>query len=348
MDNRWIVKYNPYLSEKFGAHINVEACPTIKIVKYPFKYVYKGYDCANIEVKETTELNHDGISTFLDARYVSAPGGYWRLSEFKMHDHSHAIIRLPVHLPRQQPVYFQRGKHEVAVNNIADADTMLTAFFKHNNLSQTGLRYSEFPLHFVFNKSLKKWQARKKKCNIIARMYSVSPKDIERYSLRLLLLHIPGPMCLMIYALWITTRLIHSMKHAYFTTYSRMTLHGIKLWTRLLHSKCLPNSYLSLPSYVFTVNQQMPSIFGTILRHLWQKTTFTTVTHLIQLRTRLYSTSRVCCKMGVCPAQSWASHTMKIYNPMTLRAMYSVRAMYWRTRKWQGGTWYCLMLNRRR
>ena len=210
VDNRWIVQYNPYLSEKFGAHINVEACTTIKSVKYPFKYVYKGYDCAIVEVKETSELNHDEISTFLDARYVSAPGGYWRLSEFKMHDHSHAIIRLPVHLPRQQPVYFQRGKHEVAVNNTADADTMLTAFFKHNNLSQTGLRYSEFPLHFVFNKSLKKWQARKKKCNIIARMYSVSPKDIERYSLRF------GCYCytylvqcaLMIYALWITTRLI--------------------------------------------------------------------------------------------------------------------------------------------
>ena len=110
-DNRRIGPYNPYLSEKFGAHINEEACTTIKSVKYLFKYVYKGYDCANEEVKERSEVNHDEISPFLDARYVSAPDRYWRLSEFKMNDHSHSIIRLPVHLPRQQPVYFQRGKN---------------------------------------------------------------------------------------------------------------------------------------------------------------------------------------------------------------------------------------------
>ena len=66
--HRWIVPYNPWLSKKYKAHINLEACISIKSVKYIFKYVYKGHDCANIEVQETGQLCHDEVSTFLDAR----------------------------------------------------------------------------------------------------------------------------------------------------------------------------------------------------------------------------------------------------------------------------------------
>ena len=43
LDNRWIVPYNPWLSKKFCAHINLEACMSVKSVKYLFKYVYKGH-----------------------------------------------------------------------------------------------------------------------------------------------------------------------------------------------------------------------------------------------------------------------------------------------------------------
>jgi hypothetical protein len=99
VDNRYVVPYNPYLSKKFCAHINLEACMSIESVKYLFKYVYKGHGCANIEIRQSSDLDHDEISTFLDARYVSAPEAIWRLMEFKMHDQSHTITRLTVHLP---------------------------------------------------------------------------------------------------------------------------------------------------------------------------------------------------------------------------------------------------------
>ncbi len=189
VDNRWIVPYNPYLTQKFDAHINVEACTSIKIVKYLFKYIYKGHDCANIEMTATDELNHDEVSTFIDARYVSAPEAFWRLSEYELHNQSHTIIRLPIHLPQQQPVIFQPGQHEQAVQRAANQNTMLTAYSHYYN----NYTYSETPLHFVFNKSKKEWQPRKRgSTNIIPRMYSVSPKDMERYCLRLLLLHVPG------------------------------------------------------------------------------------------------------------------------------------------------------------
>ncbi|XP_047129616.2 uncharacterized protein LOC105843059 [Hydra vulgaris] len=71
VDNRSVVPYNPWLSKKYQAHINVEACMTIKSVKYLYKYIYIGHDCANVVINE--QVNHDEINTFLNCRYVSAP-----------------------------------------------------------------------------------------------------------------------------------------------------------------------------------------------------------------------------------------------------------------------------------
>jgi hypothetical protein len=44
LDN-WVVPYNPWLLLKFGSHINVEICSSVKSIKYIFKYVFKGHDC---------------------------------------------------------------------------------------------------------------------------------------------------------------------------------------------------------------------------------------------------------------------------------------------------------------
>ncbi|CAF1123354.1 unnamed protein product [Rotaria magnacalcarata] len=81
VDNRWVVPYNPHLLMKYDAHINVEACATVKSIKYLFKYVYKGRNCANIKLKPVVKdaatfaktLEWDEIKAHLDARYISAP-----------------------------------------------------------------------------------------------------------------------------------------------------------------------------------------------------------------------------------------------------------------------------------
>lgn len=105
LDNRYVVPYNPYLLAKFNCHLNVEVCTTIKSVKYIYKYVYKGYDSATIELGNVTEQNQehhiDEIHNFLNGRYVGSTEAVWRIFEFPMHYQSHTIYRLDLHLPCQ-------------------------------------------------------------------------------------------------------------------------------------------------------------------------------------------------------------------------------------------------------
>jgi hypothetical protein len=193
VDNRWVVPYNKVLTLKYNAHINLEVCTSMDVVKYLFKYLYKGYDCASVEVSQKTgTYDYDELKQFVDARYVSAPEAAWRLFENKMHDRSHGIIRLAVHLQDRQSVTFQPGEEEAAVDRASE--TTLTAWFKLNEDNPVARQYyyAEIPEHFVFN-AKKEWKPRQHGGNnIIARMYSVSPRDQERFFLRLLLLHVRG------------------------------------------------------------------------------------------------------------------------------------------------------------
>ncbi|XP_057310488.1 uncharacterized protein LOC130648452 [Hydractinia symbiolongicarpus] len=193
IDNRWIVPYNPYLSKKYNAHINIEACMTVKAVKYLYKYIYKGFDCANIQINE--RLDHDEVTTFLDARYVSSPEACWRLFAYNLHDQSHVIFRLALHLPNYERVYFREGDEAAAVERAENRLSHLTAWFLLNqqNANANMYLYTDIPYHFVFDKSQNKWKVRRRGGGkIISRMYSSNPKEGERFYLRVLLLHVPG------------------------------------------------------------------------------------------------------------------------------------------------------------
>jgi hypothetical protein len=87
LDNRWVVPYNPYLLRLFKCHINVEACGSIKSVKYLFKYIYKGHDRASVAMREANKTNGKGnideIKHYRDARWVTPQkpcGGYMALT----------------------------------------------------------------------------------------------------------------------------------------------------------------------------------------------------------------------------------------------------------------------------
>ncbi|XP_065684585.1 uncharacterized protein LOC100202287 [Hydra vulgaris] len=174
------------------AHINVEACMSVKAVKYLYKYIYKGHDCANVLINE--QVNHDEINTFLDCRYVSAPEALWRIFEYPISHMSHSIIRLKVHLPENQIVYFREGEDQVALDRAAHRGTHLTSWFKLNSKNEGANHYSyvDIPYHFVFDDKHCKWKVRQRGGNkVIVRMYKVSPTG-ELFFLRLLLLQAKG------------------------------------------------------------------------------------------------------------------------------------------------------------
>jgi hypothetical protein len=113
LDNRWVVPHNVYLSTKYDAHINVEVCNNICVVKYLFKYIYKGYDHATVEISHqndnATERNvveANEIKKYIDCHYVSTSEATWRIFKFDMHERFLAIELLQYHLPNQQMVLF--------------------------------------------------------------------------------------------------------------------------------------------------------------------------------------------------------------------------------------------------
>ena len=114
VNDSWVVPHNPQLLMKFNCHMNVEICTSVKSVNYIFKYIHKGNDAAHIEIRQNY-LNHDEVLQHLNARYVGPHQAVYRLMQYKMHDKSHTIIRLAVHLPLEQRIPFRPGQEERAL-----------------------------------------------------------------------------------------------------------------------------------------------------------------------------------------------------------------------------------------
>jgi hypothetical protein len=98
LDNRWVVPYNPYLIRSFNCHINVEACNSIKSVKYLFKYIYKGHDRPSVAVRENEKKdangNVDEITNYKEARWVGPPEEIWRIYDFDLHQCHPPVLAL--------------------------------------------------------------------------------------------------------------------------------------------------------------------------------------------------------------------------------------------------------------
>ncbi|XP_057322519.1 uncharacterized protein LOC130665907 [Microplitis mediator] len=143
-------------------------------------------------------INHDEARDFVDARYVGPVEGVWRILSKPLQNKSHSITRLPVHLPNQQSITIN---DDCNVNDIQEAlqkQTMLIDYFSLNQRDPSARQYiySDIPYHYVFKKNndtnVSCWQPRKRHFNVIGRMYSVSPSQIELFHLRLLLINIKG------------------------------------------------------------------------------------------------------------------------------------------------------------
>ncbi|KAL7290846.1 hypothetical protein TKK_0015580 [Trichogramma kaykai] len=203
VDNQWVVPYCPTLTSKFNCHINVEICSSIKSVKYLHKYIYKGHDAASVVVtksSDSSEIIHDEPTNFLETRYVGPVEATWRILSKPLHDKSHVIVRLPVHLPDCQNIIIRSDPEEGNIENALNKVSMLVDYFALNARDPEARQYSysEIPEHYRFNIEKidgideSKWQKRVKHIKSIGRMYTVNPSQIELFHLRILLLHIKG------------------------------------------------------------------------------------------------------------------------------------------------------------
>ena len=204
MDNRDVVPYSPLLLKKYAAHINVEVVANIRLVKYIFKYTFKGHDRAHVELGQP----HDELQAHIDARYLGAAEAAWRLFGFPIHGCSHAVERLAVHLPGQHFVTFVAGEEVAAATAPKAKRTTLTAWFALNAATAEGgcdnagilqSKYQDIPSLCTWDKSKKEWKLRSQKrvkhVSVVGRMPAVAPTEGERYFLYLLLLHVTGAKC---------------------------------------------------------------------------------------------------------------------------------------------------------
>jgi ATP-dependent DNA helicase PIF1 len=115
MDNRWVVPYNPYLLNYFNCHSNFEACGSIKVVKYLFKYIYKGHDRACITVGDATvDDNNGGVDEtkqYRDARWVTPPEAFWRIYGFDLSENDPPVMQLQLHLPGMNMVGYHQNQN---------------------------------------------------------------------------------------------------------------------------------------------------------------------------------------------------------------------------------------------
>jgi PIF1-like helicase/Helitron helicase-like domain at N-terminus len=196
LDNRWVAPYNPHLLMRYNCHINIEICSSIKAVKYLFKYIYKGHDRTEVHVGSCEENNSiDEIKIFQDARWVSPQEAAWRIFHFNLSEIRPSVRSLQLHVSDKQLIcYNENDDLEEVTQRDKLKKTMLTEFFEANKryLEARNYLYREFPEHFTWDKSSKKWNQRKRGCEV-GRVVYAPPTDPGRYYLRILLNHVRGP-----------------------------------------------------------------------------------------------------------------------------------------------------------
>ena len=182
LHNGFIVPHNPYLLVKYDCHINVEICSTSMAVKYLYKYMNKGSDRISTTFEGAVV---DEIQNHLDSRYITPPEACWRIFGFGLHENSHAVERLPIHLENHQNVTFQEGANAEELEDALERSsiTKLTAFFSlclTDNFAKT-LLYHQVPEHYTWDQRRKCWKRRVNQCKTIGRMHMVNPGAGERF-----------------------------------------------------------------------------------------------------------------------------------------------------------------------
>ena len=143
----------------YNAHINVEICNSIKSIQYICKYINKGSDQACFGM-EKQGAERDEVARYELGRYISSNEAIWRILQFPIHDRYPAVLKLNVHLPDGQRVYFTSDN--VLARAETPPETTLTGFFKlcKSDDFAKGLLYCDVPRYYTWVVSHKKFKRR--------------------------------------------------------------------------------------------------------------------------------------------------------------------------------------------
>ncbi|KAK8935509.1 hypothetical protein KSP39_PZI013684 [Platanthera zijinensis] len=194
IDNRWVVPYNPWLLLKYDCHINVEICSSIKSIKYLYKYIHKGPDSVAFQIQPFSD--HNEVVQYVNGRWICPHEAFWKIFKFSMYKTYPSVIRLQIHLPNKHQVHFRTTDSvDNVLANERNSRTMLTEYFHIYAMEQERHKYlyTDFPKHYTWNLTSKRWAIRRRRQKVIGRMYSVHPSEGERFYLRILLSHIRAP-----------------------------------------------------------------------------------------------------------------------------------------------------------
>ncbi|KAK8807140.1 hypothetical protein WA158_003899 [Blastocystis sp. Blastoise] len=203
--NEYVVPYNPYLSLKLEAHINVEAVYSLHTVKYLYKYTTKGHDSMRAELSASSnETNNNEVKQYLDARYISSTEAVWRILGFPIVQSNIAVQILLIHDENDKNIVYTDGSEEQAEEIQGNKLSMLEAYFKANNDLNNHLyvptleepefmTYDMFPQYYTWCKGEHIWKPRQKNSKTLGRIPYINPTNKEAFCLKLLLTHVNRP-----------------------------------------------------------------------------------------------------------------------------------------------------------
>ncbi|KAK8811535.1 hypothetical protein WA158_003269 [Blastocystis sp. Blastoise] len=203
--NEYVVPYNPYLSLKLEAHINVEAVYSLHTVKYLYKYTTKGHDSMRAELSASSnETNNNEVKQYLDARYISSTEAVWRILGFPIVQSNIAVQILLIHDENDKNIVYTDGSEEQAEEIQGNKLSMLEAYFKANDDLNNHLyvptleepdfmTYDMFPQYYTWCKGEHIWKPRQKNSKTLGRIPYINPTTKEAFCLKLLLTHVNRP-----------------------------------------------------------------------------------------------------------------------------------------------------------
>ena len=195
-DNSLVVPYNPLLSLRYNAHINVEKCCSITGAKYVFKYTTKGPDRLMVSAEMDDETGgRDEIRNYKDMRCVGPCEAVHKLYGFPIASQFPSVQELRVHLKDGQSVMFEEGAEEEGLGR--SRHTELTAFFDLNKqLREAGTAVEDMPMYvevpetYCWDQKKKAWRKRVRDAwQTIGRVHSVPHTAGDVFYLRMLLNH---------------------------------------------------------------------------------------------------------------------------------------------------------------